>query len=121
MLETVKKRIEELEQVATDEDFDRFEQRGQSRPQTMLTMAALEKKYGKAEDDEAKGNDETRSVAMSALNENKELGNIHSRKSVAALAATAVAKNASPAPFALHSVRVTRAAAAMLPRTPFPF
>jgi len=129
MLDTVKKRIEELEAVATDEDYERFEQRGQSRPQTMLTMAALEKKYGKA-DDEEKGNDETRSVAMSALSENRfvlsastnrpqdaflppyascvpilfrsrELGAIHSRKSVSVLAASAAAKKAAIAPFAL--------------------
>eukprot|EP00614_Pseudopedinella_elastica_P015030 CAMPEP_0172583386 /NCGR_PEP_ID=MMETSP1068-20121228/3011_1 /TAXON_ID=35684 /ORGANISM="Pseudopedinella elastica, Strain CCMP716" /LENGTH=376 /DNA_ID=CAMNT_0013377153 /DNA_START=248 /DNA_END=1378 /DNA_ORIENTATION=+ len=94
MLEQVKKRIVELEAMK-DEEFEEEEEkeakRGENRPTTLTAekIAALQKKFGvssapaQAKDSE---DDETRSVAASVLSENKELGNIHSRKSVAAIA-----------------------------------
>jgi hypothetical protein len=98
MLATVKARIAELEQMPDeDEEFEKQEVlRGENRAQTLTAerINALQEKYGVQEEKDE--DDETRSVAQSLLSENKDLGNIHSRKSIAALATARKAISEEP-------------------------
>jgi len=86
MMDQVKARIEELE-VMGDEEYEAKEVRGEARPHTLTAekIAQLQAKYGVSVDEQK--DEDTMSVASRVLSENKELGAVHSQKSMAAITA----------------------------------
>lgn len=113
MIDQVKQRIDELEMMNEDEVAAQ-EVKGEATAHT-LTERLLEK-FGDSEPtaEDKSPEDDTMSVAKSVLEENKDIGAVHSTKSVAARIAskkealTMVAEAKEP------SVRVPSAAAACM-------